>query len=266
MGKMATPARSCDYLDALFGQSGRTAVVTGASSGLGAEMARVLASAGGDVIVVARRENRLLELAESAADLPGSITPCAADLSGDDGLTAVAAAVSERGGCDVLVANAGTVEVGKVESMDDESFSRVLELNLTSQWRLSKTLFPWLVKSDAGRVINISSIYGILGPVRSGLSAYAASKHGLVGLTRTQAIEWAEQGITANVIAPGYFPTEMTEQVLASKAAQRLRELVPMARFGTARELAPALLFLASPASSYVTGTVLPVDGGWSTW
>jgi NAD(P)-dependent dehydrogenase (short-subunit alcohol dehydrogenase family) len=264
MHERATPSR--DYLDALFGQRGRTAVVTGASSGLGAEMARVIARAGGDVIAVARREERLIALAESAANLPGSITPCVADLSGDDGLAGVAAAVSEGGRCDVLVANAGTVEVGNVESMEDERFARVLDFNLTAQWRLAKALFPWLVESGAGRVINISSIYGISAPVRSGLGAYAASKHGLVGLTRTQAIEWAEHGITANVIAPGYFPTEMTDELLASKAAKRLQQFVPMERFGVAQELAPALLFLASPASSYVTGTVLPVDGGWSTW
>ena len=164
------------------------------------------------------------------------------------------------------MANAGTVEVGNVESMNDESFRRVLDLNLTAQWRLAKALFEWLSKSDAGRVINISSIYGISAPVRSGLGAYAASKHGLVGLTRTQAVEWAKHGITANVIAPGYFPTEMTEQLLASKAAQRLQQFVPMDRFGALEELAPALLFLASSASSYVTGAVLPIDGGWSAW
>ncbi len=263
---MTTPTQSCDYLDALFGQSGRTAVVTGASSGLGAEMARVLASAGGDVIAIARREGRLRQLTETAADLPGSITSCVADLSSDDGVGRVARAVSERGGADVLVANAGTAELGKVESMDDESFCRVLALNLTAQWRLAKALFEWLAKSDAGRVINISSIYGISAPVRSGLGAYAASKHGLVGLTRTQAVEWAKHGITANVIAPGYFPTEMTEQLLASRAAQRLLQFVPMDRFGAPEELAPALLFLASPASSYVTGAVLPIDGGWSAW
>jgi len=263
---MTTSEKSRDYLSALFGQSGRTAVVTGASSGLGAEMARVLASAGGDVIAVARREERLAALADSATDAAGSITPCAADLSSDDGLDAVAAAVRERGACDVLVSNAGTVEVGKVESMEDADFSRVIDLNLTAQWRLAKVLFPWLAASDAGRVINISSIYGIGAPVRAGLSAYAASKHGLVGLTRTQAIEWAERGITANAIAPGYFPTEMTEELLASKAAQHLQQFVPMDRFGAPRELAPALLFFASPASSYVTGTVLPIDGGWSAW
>jgi NAD(P)-dependent dehydrogenase (short-subunit alcohol dehydrogenase family) len=263
---MPTLTRSRDYLDSLFGQVGRTAVVTGASSGLGAEMSLALARAGGDVVAVARREDRLLELAESASDLAGSITHCVADLSSIDGVSTVARAVSERGGCDVLVANAGIAEVGKIESMDDESFSRVLELNLTAQWRLAKALFEWLAKSDAGRVINISSIYGISAPVRSGSGAYAASKHGLVGLTRTQAVEWAEHGITANAIAPGYFPTERTEQLLASKAARRLQQFVPMDRFGLPAELAPALLFLASPASSYVTGIVLPVDGGWSAW
>lgn len=263
---MSAVPRSHDYLDALFGQTERTAVVTGASSGLGAEMAKVLASAGADVIAVARREERLLALEHAATTLPGSITPCVADLSSDQGIAAVTGAVDARGGCDVLVANAGTAEVGNIESMDDESFSRVLDLNLTAQWRLAKALFQWLTKSDAGRIINISSVYGISAPVRSGLGAYAASKHGLVGLTRVQAIEWAEHGITANAIAPGYFPTEMTEQLLASKAAQRLRQFIPMDRFGAPEELAPALLFLASRASGYVTGVVLPVDGGWSTW
>jgi NAD(P)-dependent dehydrogenase (short-subunit alcohol dehydrogenase family) len=263
---MTAPSRSQEYLDALFGQSGRTAVVTGASSGLGAEMAMALARAGADVIAVARRDDRLRELRDSASNLAGSITPCAADLNTSQGIDDVASAVSERGRCDVLVANAGTAEVGNVESMDDESFSRVLDLNLTAQWRLAKALFQWLVKSEAGRVINISSVHGIGAPVRSGLVAYAASKHGLVGLTRTQAVEWAEHGITANVLAPGYFPTEMTEQLLASKAAQRLQQFIPMDRFGAPRELATALLFLASPASSYVTGAVVPVDGGWSTW
>ena len=200
------------------------------------------------------------------AELPGSITTCVADLSSDDGVGAVARAVSERGRCDVLVANAGTAEAGKLESMDDESFRRVIDLNLTAQWRLAKALFEWLCRSGTGRVINISSVYGISAPVHSGSGAYAASKHALVGLTRAQAIEWARHGITANAIAPGYFPTEMTEKVLASTAAQRLRQFVPMERFGAPEELAPALLFLASPASSYVTGTVLPIDGGWSAW
>lgn len=263
---MTQPSSSRDYLDAMFGQSGRTAVVTGASSGLGAEMAKALAGAGAHVIAVARRADRLHELAEEAAGFAGNISPCAADLTSDAGLALVAGAVAEHGRCDVLVANAGTAEVGNIETMEDQSFARVLDLNLTAQWQLAKALFQWLAKSDAGRVINVASIYGILAPVRTGLGAYAASKHGLVGLTRTQAVEWAEHGITANAIAPGYFPTEMTAQLLASKAAGRLQQFVPMDRFGAPQELATALLFLASPASSYVTGAVLPVDGGWSAW
>jgi NAD(P)-dependent dehydrogenase (short-subunit alcohol dehydrogenase family) len=240
-----------DYLASLFGQAGRVAVVTGASSGLGAEMAKILAGAGGDVIAVARREDRLREVAVAADELSGTITPCAADLTEDDGIAGVARMVAERGRCDVLVSNAGTVEVGNVESLDDESFSRVLELNLTAQWRLAKALFEWLAKSGAGRVVNIASIYGISAPVRPGLA---------------QAAEWAGHGITANAIAPGYFPTEMTDELLASRAAERLRQFVPLDRFGAPEELATALLFLAAPASTYVTGVVLPVDGGWSTW
>lgn len=263
---MSVATASHDYLDALFGQNDRTAVVTGASSGLGAEMAKVLASAGANVIAVARREERLLELTAAAAALSGSISACVADLSSDHGIMSVTRAVEARGGCDVLVANAGTAEVDNLESMDDERFMRVLDLNLTAQWRLAKALFQWLAKSDAGRVINIASVYGMSAPVRTGLGAYAASKHGLVGLTRAQAIEWAKHGVTANAIAPGYFPTEMTEQLLASKASARLRQFIPMDRFGAPQELAPALLFLASRASSYVTGAVLPVDGGWSAW
>jgi NAD(P)-dependent dehydrogenase (short-subunit alcohol dehydrogenase family) len=254
------------YLDGLFGQSGRTAVVTGASSGLGSEMAKALARAGADVIAVARREDRLNALRDAAADLAGEITPCVADLGTDAGIDCVSDAIRGQRRCDVLVANAGTAEVGKVESMDDESFSRVMDLNLMAQWRLAKALFPWLVESEAGRVINIASIYGISAPVRGGLAAYAASKHALVGLTRTQAVEWAKHGITVNAIAPGYFPTEMTNELLASQAAQRLQQFVPMDRFGDPEELTTALLFLASPASGYVTGAILPVDGGWSAW
>lgn len=263
---MTVTTESHVYLDGLFGQGGRTAVVTGASSGLGAEMAKALASAGADVIAVARREDRLNSLSDSASTLAGNITACAGDLGADEGIDRVVRMIGERGHCDILVANAGTAEVGNVESMDDASFSSVMALNLTAQWRLAKALFPWLVESEAGRVINIASIYGISAPVRAGLSAYAASKHALVGLTRTQAVEWARHGITVNAIAPGYFPTEMTEGLLASKAAERLRQFVPMDRFGLPEELVTALLFLASAASGYVTGAVLPVDGGWSAW
>lgn len=259
-------ASSSDYLGTLFGQHGRTAVVTGASSGLGEEMAKVLASAGADVVAVARREERLRALADSAAGLSGSISVCVADLIGSDGIEHVASVVGERGRCDVLVANAGLAEVGALESMDDESFSRVVSLNLNAQWRLAKALHPWIAASPAGRIVNIASIYGIGAPVRAGVGAYAASKHGLVGLTRAEAVEWAASGITANAIAPGYFPTEMTTALLESRAAERLRQFVPMDRFGAPEELATALLFLASPASSYVTGTVVPVDGGWSAW
>lgn len=269
---MAVSQSSQDYLQGLFGQSGRTAVVTGASSGLGAEMARALVSAGAHVIAVARREHRLDALRDGAGGLAGTVTTCVADLGTDAGIDAVAGAVRDRSGCDVLVANAGTAEVGNVESMDDESFSRVMALNLNAQWRLAKALFPALVESDAGRVINIASIHGILAPVRTGLAAYAASKHALVGLTRTQAVEWAKHGITVNAYGPGIVGTAMwdlideklaAEEGLAKgEAIKKYAGDILMGRVSVPEDVANLVSFLASEDSDYITGQTMLVDGG----
>ena len=259
---------SRDYLHSLFGLTGRKAVVTGASSGLGAEMAKNLASAGAEVLVVARRIERLRQLAEDIEGVEGHILPWQADLSNVEEVYAVNEAVATKlGGCDILVANAGILEVIPLVENHLEDFSRTLELNLTSQWLLAKTLFPYLRASDAGRVINIASIYSLGAGVRQGLGAYAVSKHGIVGLTRSQAVEWAQYGITANAIAPGYYPTELSQRALDNpEISEYLRRFIPMGRFGKPSELAPALLFLASPSSSYVTGAVISVDGGWTAW
>jgi 2-deoxy-D-gluconate 3-dehydrogenase len=147
------------------------------------------------------------------------------------------------------------------------TFSRVFEVNLLSQWALAKSLLTFLKASNAGRIVNIASIVGVGGPVRTGIGPYAVSKHALIGLTRTQAVEWAPFGITANAIAPGYHYTELTEKALNdAEVSERLKRFIPLGRFGAPHELATALLFLASPASSYVTGIVLPVDGGWTSW
>jgi len=259
---------SRDYVNSLFGAEGRKAVVTGASSGLGAEMAKVLASAGADVLVVARRTDRLEQLAKDADLQGGNLIPCTADLSSESGVEKVGKSAEQKlGGCDILVANAGISPVAELEDMGLGDFSEVLELNLTYQWLLAKTLFRLLSESRAGRIINIASAYGLGASVVPGLGAYAASKHALVGLTRSQAVEWAKHGITANAIAPGYYPTEMTQGPLNDpEVSAHLRHFMPMDRFGQPTELATALLFLASPASSYVTGSVIPVDGGWTAW
>ena len=170
-------------------------------------------------------------------------------------------------GCDILVANAGTATRVRLEDMAEQDFAAVVDLNLKAQWLLAKACFPLLRQSDAGRIVNIASIYGLGASVINGLSAYTISKHGLVGLTRSQAVEWSRHGITANAIAPSYFPTEMTETALDNeKMSTRLRTFTPQGRFGQPTELATALLFLCSKASGYVNGTVVPVDGGWTAW
>jgi len=257
-----------DHLEALFGATGRRAVVTGASSGLGAEMARVLARAGADVLAVARRRERLEALASECEHLPGRIVPHAADLADGEQVDAIADATRELlGGCDVAVANAATYSLVRIERMTPEDFARDLHLNVDSQWRLSRALHPQLAASPAGRMIHVASVYGLGAPAVNGLGAYAVAKHAVVGLTRSQAVEWARDGITVNAIAPGYFPTEMTDDAVSDpEISARLRSFTALRRFGRPEELATALLFLASPASSYVTGTIVPVDGGWTAW
>ncbi|NNL67585.1 MAG: SDR family oxidoreductase, partial [Myxococcales bacterium] len=200
------------------------------------------------------------------AGWPGRIVPHAADLADGEQVDAIApAAEAALGGCDVLVANAATSSIARMEQMAPDAFARDLELNVHSQWRLSRALHPALRASAAGRVIHVASIYGLGAPAVHGLGAYAVAKHAVVGLARSQAVEWARDGITVNAIAPGYFPTEMTEDAVSDpKIAERLLAFTALRRFGEPAELATALLFLASPASGYVTGAILPVDGGWT--
>ena len=256
------------YLNELFGCAGRTAVVTGASSGLGAAMARTLAQAGANVLAVARRRHKLEAIAAETKPMEGRVEPCTADLQSPEDIAHIADEVTRIfGSCDVLVSNAGTGIREPLNRMEESDFSESLNLNTTAQWQLSKALFSLLKSSGSGRIINVASVYGLGASVMHGLGAYTTSKHALVGLTKSQAVEWARHGITANALAPGYFPTELTESALADeKLSERLRSFTPQNRFGDPSELATALLFLASKANPYVTGVVLPIDGGWTAW
>jgi NAD(P)-dependent dehydrogenase (short-subunit alcohol dehydrogenase family) len=259
---------SADYLYSLFGCKGRKAVVTGASDGLGREMVKVLVSAGADTLIVARRSELLESLAAELEDLEGRVHICTADLSDRGEIANVAdRARTQMNGCDILVANAGIADRVRLEEMEETEFAEIVDLNVTSQWLLAKALFPLLSKASAGRVINIASVYGTGASPMHGMGAYTVSKHALVGLTRSQAVEWAEFGITSNAIAPAYFETEMTRSLLSNReASATLSALTPQHRFGHPTELATALLFLASHASSYVNGAIVPVDGGWTAW
>ena len=259
--------REDEYLNDLFGCSGRKAIVTGASSGLGAEISRALVCAGAKVIGVARRKTQLNKLQVELNDASGKFIPCVADLSSESGIKQVVTDANNLGGCDIVVANAGTADRQLLKSTNKSEFDQIIELNLTSQWQLAKSLFPLLSISKNGRFIQIASIYSLGASVINGLGAYTISKHAQLGLTRSLSVEWAQHGITVNAIAPGYFPTEMTKSLLShEKTSERLLQFTPMKRFGDPTELAPAILFLASPKSSYVTGSVIPIDGGWSAW
>ena len=257
-----------DPLQSLFSPAGRRAVVSGASSGIGRHVALLLARLGAEVLVVARRAERLAQLAEAEPEpeLAARLHPCPADLSDPDAPALVAAAAERLlGGCDLLIGAAGVPGRGGVVHFDADQFARVMQLNVTAQAALASALYPQLRRSSAGRVIHVASIYGVRGEETGPLAAYVASKHALVGLTRSQALEWAADGITVNAIAPAHFPTEMTDALLAHpELGPRLLSRYPLGRFGRLEDFDTTVLWLASPATAFVTGAVVPLDGGWT--
>ncbi|MEU7745482.1 SDR family oxidoreductase [Nonomuraea sp. NPDC049158] len=247
-------------IDHLFSLSGRTAVVTGASSGLGARFAAVLAASGATVFAAARRADRLAELA--AGD--SRIHPVACDVSReDDRERLVATAVAQTGRFDVLINNAGVAGGTRAEDESSQNFADVLAVNLVAPFHLARLM---AATSGTGRsIVNVASILGLVSAAPMGGASYAASKAGLVGLTRELAGQWGQAGVRVNALAPGWFRSEMTEELFADARSSRWVEKNTMlGRGGDPAELDGALLFLASDASSYCTGQVLVVDGGWT--
>ncbi|KAA1394223.1 SDR family NAD(P)-dependent oxidoreductase [Aeromicrobium ginsengisoli] len=248
----------------LFRMDGLTAVVTGASSGLGAGFARSLAGAGANVVLVARREDRLQSLADDLRAGGSAITVVAADVSvPEDCDRAAVAAVEAHGRIDALVNNAGLGGHGSALKESPDDFRRVIDVNLNGVFWMAKACAPHM--THGGSIVNVSSVLGLVAP-RFPQASYAASKAGVIGLTKDLAGQWsARRGIRVNALCPGYFDSEMTEG-----ASDVLREMVAeqsmLGRFGEQAELDAAMLFLASPASTYVTGTTLVVDGGLSSY
>ncbi len=251
-----------------FEMKGQVALVTGCSSGLGVQMARALASAGCNVVPIARRLEKLEEVAASIrADFGVEVLPLRCDITSTEQVEDVVAKALERfGRIDVLVNNAGTGAVAPAEEITDAQFENEFQIDLFGSFKVARAVAAKaMIPAKYGRIINIASMYGLVGNKIAPASPYHAAKGGVVNLTRALAAEWGKHGITVNSICPGYFYTPLTVETLNSEYFQNYaKQVIPLERYGNEGELDTAVLFLASPASAYVTGVALPVDGGYT--
>ena len=234
------------------------------SPGLGREIAESLASAGANIILNAIQEKTLGIAAEQISSQFGvRVVPVAGDTSDPDvACQLIRTAVNSLGRLDILVNNAGINVRGPIESVTPDDFDRVMGVNIKGPWLLCREAAPLFREQRRGRVINIASTLGLV--ALSDRSLYCSSKGAMVQLTRELAVEWADIGVTVNAICPGPFKTEMNRPLFENPHLnETFANHTAMKRWGEAGELAPAVLFLASDAASYVTGTILPVDGGW---
>jgi NAD(P)-dependent dehydrogenase (short-subunit alcohol dehydrogenase family) len=246
--------------DALFRLDGKVALVTGASSGLGDRFARVLAAAGADVTITARREDRLEGLAH---DLGGADFS-AGDLS-DPGYREqlVTHIARQHDRIDILVNNAATNDNGPLEDSSFEELRSVVDLNLVAVMDLCRIAAPLLFASESASIINLSSMYGVVASTGP-MAAYNATKGALINFSRHLAAQWGRHGVRVNALAPGYFPTEMTGHFEDESIVRAIERRTLLQRVPRIDELDGALLFLASDASTYVTGQTLVVDAGWT--
>jgi 3-oxoacyl-[acyl-carrier protein] reductase len=241
----------------MFDLSGRKALVTGASGGIGAAIAKALHGQGADVVLTGRRRDALDAL---AGTLGSRCHVVVSDLSTAEGAEALAReAEAAMGQVDILVNNAGITADTLAMRMKDEDWQRVLDVNLTSGFRLIRALLRGMLKRRAGRIVGITSVVGVTG--NAGQSNYAAAKAGMIGMSKSLAQEVAERGITVNCVAPGFIETAMTDG-LSDEVKQKILGRIPAARLGTSAEVAAAVAWLASDEAAYVTGQTLHVNGG----
>ena len=250
----------------MFNLKGKVAVISGASSGLGVQMAKGFAEQGADLVILARREERLIELQKQLEEKGIKVLPIKCDVTSTEDINHAANVAEETfGHVDILVNCAGSSKDKGVLEMNDEEWDFTIATDETSVFKMTRAFGNIMKKNNYGRVINIASMYGMVGNTEIPTIAYHASKGAVVNFTRAAAAELAPHGITVNCICPGYFYTELTTEVLDTDMFQQFaKSHVPMKRYGKEGELNAAAIFLASDEASYVTGVILPVDGGYT--
>lgn len=255
-------------VDELFNIKGNVAIVTGASSGLGQLFAETLASKGANIAICARRQDRLESFSKQLeAKYKIQVFYMALDVNDEAKVKEFVAKTYEKfNRIDILVNNAGIGTEGPSTEVSKEEWQTVINTNLVSVFILAREAAKYMIKQKSGKIINIASIYGLVADIFP-VSSYHAAKGGVINLTRALAVEWAQNGVNVNAIAPGYFPSEMTEAFFKDeKTLTYLKSKAPMGRIGNLDDLKGTLMLLSSHASDFITGQTIFVDGGWTIW
>ena len=251
-----------------FDLKGQVAVVTGCSTGLGVQMAKALANQDAKIVAIARRKEKIDAVADEIKKEFGvetlAIQCDITDTAKVD--SAVDEVLAKFGRIDIVINNAGTGAVAPAEDITDDQFYNEINIDLFGSFRVARAVAKKaMIPAKYGRIINIASMYGLVGNKVAPCSPYHAAKGGVVNMTRGLAAEWGKYGITVNAICPGYFYSPLTKETLDSDFFQsNAQTMIPLSRYGNEGELDTAAIFLSSPASSYVTGVILPVDGGYT--
>jgi NAD(P)-dependent dehydrogenase (short-subunit alcohol dehydrogenase family) len=253
-------------MELCFAIKGQTAIVTGASSGLGVTFAKTLAERGVNLVIAARRYEKLVKVAENLSSKYGiKVIPVKTDVTQEKQvIKTVKTAIEKLGSLEILVNNAGVASLSPSVDMSLEEWKKVIDVNLTGVFLCARTVAREMIKKRYGKIVNIASIYGAVGDIFPA-APYYASKGAVINLTRALAIEWAPYKINVNAIAPGFFPSEMTASIFKDdKALKHILSRTPLGRTGEPLDLKAALIYLTSPASDYVTGQTIFADGGWT--